>query len=219
MLTPTKLQLKVRQPEEGYRFSVDSLLLADFVRLKKRSKIVEFGAGCGIICLILAKRFPECTFYAVEVQEELYRFLEENIEKNRIHNITPLLADIRDLPSLFPAGSFHHVVSNPPFRRPDTGRLCPLSQEALARHEILIDMDQIIDSARLLLKTGGRFSVIYPSERTAELITAMKRVRLEPKRLCFVHPGPERQARLVMAEGIKDAKAEVRILPPIFINQ
>ncbi len=217
--SPKDLGLEISQPQEGYRFSVDALLLADFVKVKKRSKVIELGAGCGIISLILSKRFPESTFTAVEIQEALFGLMEKNIRINRASNITSLLIDMKELPQRYRPGSFDHVVSNPPFRKPDDGRLCLDSQEALSRHEILITLSELLKISRFLLKPGGRFSIVFPSERTAELITNMSIEKLEPKRLRFVHADEKRQARLILAEGVKNGGVEARILPPLFINQ
>ncbi|NPA93953.1 MAG: SAM-dependent methyltransferase, partial [Thermodesulfobacteria bacterium] len=91
--------------------------------------------------------------------------------------------------------------------------------EALARHEILINLSELLDISRYLLKPGGKLSLIYPAERSAELVFNMCKRRIEPKRLCFVHPDHARQARLVLIEGVKDAGSETRIEPPVFMNQ
>ncbi len=217
--SPKDLGLEIRQPKEGYRFSVDALLLADFVKIKKGSRVIELGAGCGIISLILSKRFPDSHFTAVEIQESLFGLMEENIRINRTSNITPLLLDMKELPKRFKPGAFDHVVSNPPFRKPDTGRLCLDSQEALSRHEILITLKELLKISCFLLSPGGRFSIVFPAERTAELMTNMSLEKLEPKRLQFVHADEERQARLILAEGVKNGGVEARIFPPFFINQ
>ena len=217
--SPKDLDLEIRQPQDGYRFSVDALLLADFVKIKKGSRVIELGAGCDIISLILSKRFPDSHFTAVEIQESLFGLMEENIRINRTSNITPLLLDMKELPKRFKPGAFDHVVSNPPFRKPDTGRLCLDSQEALSRHEILITLKELLKISCFLLSPGGRFSIVFPAERTAELMTNMSLEKLEPKRLQFVHADEERQARLILAEGVKNGGVETRILPPLFINQ
>ena len=211
--------LHIEQPEEGYRYSVDSVLLAEFASLKARARVLELGAGCGVISLILGRRFPACNIHAVEIQDELFRFLEKNIETHGLsQRIFPVHHDIRQIRRLFPAGSFEHVVTNPPFRPPVSGRLCLDAQEALARHEILIDLEGIIDAAAWVLKPGGRFSIIYPAERLSFLLGSMTRKRIEPKRLRCVHPSEKTQARMVLVEGVRDAGIELRIEPPLFLN-
>ncbi len=212
-------ELALRQPKEGYRFSIDAIILAKFTRIKKGAEVIELGAGCGVISLILARTYPDSNIIAIEIQNDLYRLLKENIEINKTTNVTPLNLDIRCLNKHFAAGIFDHVVANPPFRRVETGRLCFHSQEALSRHEILINMEELLQISRFLLRPGGKLSIIYPAERTSELIAAMSSIKIEPKRLQFVYPNKIRPARLILAEGIKDAGIETKIEPPLFINQ
>lgn len=215
-----KYVLNIRQPEDGYRYSIDSILLSEFADIKPRSRVLELGAGCGIISLILARRFPTCRIDAVEIQDALFYFLKKNIRENLFEDrITPIHQDIKKIREFFSAGSFDHVITNPPFRHPVSGRLCLNAQEALARHEILIDLQGISEAASRALRPGGRFSIIYPAERLSFLLTQMAGTRLEPKRLRCVHPSRGRQARMVMVQGVKEAGVEIRIEPPLFIKR
>ncbi len=214
----TKYDLKMLQPIDGYRFSVDALLLAEFTKVKKKAKVAEFGAGVGVISLILSKKYPNAYFTGFEIQNALFELAKKNIEINGLSNVEVLNADIKELPKLFGPGSFDHVVTNPPFRPTNTGRLCPNTQEAISRHEILITLKDIIYVARWLLKPGGRLSIIYPSDRLSYLITTMSNNRIEPKRLRCIHPQKELNARLVLLEGIKDGGIELIIEPPLFLN-
>ncbi len=216
-----QFDLELLQPEEGYRFSVDSLLLAEFVRLKKGARqVVELGGGCGVVSLILARRYPGASFQILEIQSELFELCRRNVALNRLSDRAECVqGDIGQVRSIWPAAAFHHVVTNPPFRRPETGRLCLYSQEALARHEILVNLEQVLDAASYLLGSGGRFTIIFPAERCAELIHSMSSFRLEPKRIRMVHPRIDRQARMVMVEAVKDGGSQVRIEPPLFINR
>ncbi len=211
--------LKILQPRDGYRFSVDALLLSDFSRIKKGSKVCDLGAGTGVISLIIAKRKPSCEIHAIEIQNSLFELLVENISINHAQNIIPHHLDIRKVKEEFPPGSFNHILSNPPFRPPDSGRLCLNSQEALSRHEILVTLPEILEAGRWLLRPGGRFSIIYPAERLVFLIRLMSEIGLEPKRLKCVFPKMGQKARLVLVEGVKDAGVELRIEPPLFLNE
>ena len=207
------------QPSKGYRFSVDALLLAEFVSLKKRAKVMELGTGTGVIGLILAKKFPDAQIHAIEIQEGLYELAKRNIQENNLGNIQVERQDIRLLKEIFPPGRFDHIVTNPPFRPTSSGRLCPNPQEAISRHEILVTLEDIIEAAVWLLRPGGRFSLIYPAERLAFLLTSMSLKCIEPKRLCCVHPNLNSQARMVLVEGIKNAGVEVKVEPPRFLNE
>ncbi len=212
--------LKILQPEHGYRYSIDAILLAEFARLKARSRVLELGAGCGVISLIIARRVPDCRIHALEIQEGLFGFLTRNIRANGMEDrIIPIYDDISNTSKIFSPGSFHHVVTNPPFRHPVSGRLCLDSQEALARHEILIDLEGILKAAFFALVPKGRLSIVYPAERLSFLLTTMTANRIEPKRLRCIHPSPEKQARMVLVEGMKGGGTELKIEPPVFLNR
>jgi len=211
--------IKVFQPRNGYRFSVDSLLLADFVRFRKGDHFLDIGTGCGIIALILAKRDHSVKIAAIEIQRDLTEIAVENVHLNHLdRQIEVYGEDLNRVPGIFSAGSFDHVVANPPYRSPVSGRLCKNPQENLARHEILTDLGQILAIARYALHPGGRVSLVYPADRVVRLLSNMHDLGLEPKRLGIVHSNPASQARLVMVEGCKDSGEEIRVLPPVFLN-
>ncbi|PXF54837.1 MAG: SAM-dependent methyltransferase [Deltaproteobacteria bacterium] len=212
--------IKVLQPRYGYRFSVDSLLLADFVRPRKYDHILDIGTGCGVIALVLAKKHSNVKITALEIQKDLAEIAGKNIRLNHLDGqITVDELDLNRIPEVFSAGSFDHVVANPPYRSPVSGRLCKNSQETLARHEILTDLDQILSAARYALHPGGRISLIYRADRAARLLAGMHELNLEPKRLRMIHPDLNLPAKLILVEGCKDAGEELRILPPIFLNR
>lgn len=211
--------LNIRQPEEGYRFSVDSLLLADFCRLRTGDRVLDLGTGSGVIALILALKFPSVMVTGVEIQEELADFARRNVSENNLEKrVFVINGDMNRLDLLIRAQSMDHVISNPPYRRPVSGRLCINSMEALARHEILTDIDRVVRAARYALRSGGRFSIIFPAERTAGLISVLISHGLEPKRIRMVHPDPDGKARMCLVEACRDAGEEVHVLPPLFLN-
>ncbi len=212
--------LSISQPREGYRFSVDSLLLAGFCRLKAGDRVLELGAGCGVVSLVLACRYPDVTVKAVEIQEELARLAEKNVRRNRLSDRIEILRQDFNSPRAFIAAQeFDHVVSNPPYRKPGCGRRCSHGMDALARHEILTDIRKVVKTTRYALRSGGRFSVVFPAERLAELFSVMVSERLEPKRLRMIHPAPDSSARMALVEACRDGGAELRILPPLFLNR
>ena len=211
--------IKILQPRHGYRFSIDSLLLADFVRIRKFDHILDIGTGCGVIAMALAKKYSNVKIVALEIQKDLARIAEKNIRFNHLDGQIALYeSDLNGIPKIFSAGSFDHIVTNPPYRSPVSGRLCKNSQKALARHEILTDLDQILSAARYALHPGGRVSLIYSADRAAKLLASMHELSLEPKRLRMIHPDLNLPARLILVEGCKDAGEELRVLPPIFLN-
>jgi tRNA1Val (adenine37-N6)-methyltransferase len=222
-VTETSLQsegLRILQPRYGYRFSIDALLLAAFVHPRKRDRILDLGAGCGVVALVIARRHPHTRITAVEIQEDLAALAGKNVIMNDLKDRLEILeGDLHAITRTLPAGHFDWVTSNPPYRSPLSGRMCKDPQEALARHEILTDLNRLLQSSRHALRPGGRISLVYPAELAAKLISSMRSARLEPKRLRMVHPGPESPAKLILVEGCKDAGEELRVEPPLFLNE
>ncbi|MFZ1985790.1 MAG: methyltransferase, partial [Desulfatitalea sp.] len=146
----------VTQTSQGYRFSIDAVLLAASIRPKPDDTLLDLGTGCGIISLIVAFRYPRIHIQAVEVQPELTELAQRNVAANRLEQqIEVIQADMRSLPSGQAKGPFDWIVSNPPYHRLDTGRINPNTQRALARHEIAVDLEQLLACARRMLRTGG----------------------------------------------------------------
>jgi tRNA1Val (adenine37-N6)-methyltransferase len=211
--------LKLLQPADGYRFSVDALLLCDFIRLKKREQVLDLGAGCGVIALVLAKRHEGARITAMELQRDMAGLAAENIRLNGMEGRVRLIEwDLNRIQEVIAAGEFDHVASNPPYRTPNSGRLCAHPCDAMARHEILTDLSRLLNASRYALRPGGRISLIYPASLTVKLLSAMRDAHLEPKRMQMAHPRPGAQARLVMVEGCKDAGEEMAVLPPLFLR-
>ncbi|MDP2168142.1 MAG: methyltransferase [Thermodesulfovibrionales bacterium] len=208
--------IRLYQPKTGYRFSVDALLLYDFVNLKRVMSIADLGAGGGVVGLLLAKKYPEARVTLVELQKGLFELAEKNIALNDLgKRVTALKADIRKLPLVIKPASL--VVSNPPFRRPLTGRISRQEERAIARHEIKLKLPELIRAASGLLKHHGRLCLVYLPERLPELIERLRAERLEPKRMRLVHSKKETVAKMLLMEAVKDGNAGLEIEPPVFI--
>ena len=211
-------RLKVAQFHFGYRYSIDAIILAAFPRLKPGECLIDLGTGCGIIPLILAFRFPDAKITGIEVQMELAQLAQKNVASNKMEDRIQIIhADMRYLSSKKTCGPVDWIVSNPPYRRSNSGRINPNSQRALARHEINVNLEQLLDSTKRLLKTGGRFVTIYPSERTADLISTMRTAGIEPKLLQCIHSRAHEAAKLVLVCGIAGGKPGLKINSPLII--
>lgn len=211
-------RLKILQKEKGYRFSVDSLLLADFATLQRGDRVVDLGAGSGIIALTLALRFPETVITEVEIQEDLADMVARSVMLNNMsERIRVCAGDVKKIRELFSAQSFDVAIFNPPYRRLDSGRINPDSEKAIARHEIKGTLEDFLASARYLLKESGRVYAIYPAKRVVQIISRMRGNGIEPKRLRVVHSNKTSGGVFVLVEGFKGAGEEAKILPPLFI--
>jgi tRNA1Val (adenine37-N6)-methyltransferase len=208
-------KLQIVQSRQGYRFSVDALLLAEFVSVKSKDVVVDLGAGCGIISLFLAVKRKVGFIVGLELQEELASQAQRNIVLNTLEKkIAIIRGDLRHLP-MGPAFA-HIVVCNPPYRRQKSGRINPDFSKAIARHELSTKIDDILFAGKALLKEGGRLALIYPANRLAEIFAKMRIQNIEPKRLQIVFPNSYSHAKLAMIEGRLRGKSGLKILPPLF---
>ncbi len=213
-------RLWMLQKKNGYRFSLDAVLLAGLAELRPGDRVMDLGTGCGIIPLILACRFPQVSLVGVESQTSLADLAVRNVHLNGLaERITILTAAMQDLPGQLPPASFEVVMSNPPYRPLGTGRLNPQTEKALARHELQGSLAAVAQAARYLLPNKGRLLLIYPAWRTVHLISLLRAQRLEPKTLRFIHSRSGEPARLVWVEARHGGREEVHILPPLVIYE
>ena len=211
-------RIQVKQNQAGYRFSIDAVLLADQAAPRSGDKVIDLGTGCGIISLIMAYCNPDITVYAVEVQEELTQLAISNVKNNSLQDcITVLGADMKTMKPDMTAGPVDLVVCNPPYRRPGTGRINPDNQRAVARHELKANLQDVIVTARRMLKTAGRFVTIYTAERTADILCQMRIDSIEPKYFRTIHSNPGSEAKLILVEGIKGGNPGLKIAPPLIV--
>jgi tRNA1Val (adenine37-N6)-methyltransferase len=208
-------QLRIIQSRHGYRFSVDALLLADFVSITPGDVVVDLGAGCGIISLLLAKKGRAGSIVGLELQEELASQAKRTAVLNGLEErISIVRGDLRALPMAPRCADV--VVCNPPYRTGRSGRINPDPCKALARHEIAMSLLDILAAAKTLLRPRGKVALIYPANRLTEVFSRMRSQDLEPKRLQVIYPDSASHAKLAMIEGRLGGKSGLTILPPIF---
>ena len=214
--------IKLYQSKNGYRFSVDALLLYSFVNIPRIKRIADLGAGSGIVGLLFAKKYPDARVSLFELQESLAATAEKNITLNSLEDRVKIIkTDIREISpcnSSFGIGNcFDIVVSNPPFRKPKTGLISPEEEKAIARHEIKLKLTELVGVARRLLKSKGRFFLIYHPERLTELIGTLKEEGMEIKRLRFVHSRVSSEAKMVLVEAVKGGRGGLKVERPFYI--
>jgi tRNA1Val (adenine37-N6)-methyltransferase len=211
--------VQVVQPAKGHRFTLDSILLADFCRIKPKERVLEPGAGTGIISILLAKKHRRANFTAVEVQPQLAELCERNITNNSLEDRTTVLAqDLRRLSGSLVRGSFSAIVANPPYIKEGTGRASPHAGRQIARHDRAASLPSWLNLHRFL-KNGGKYCLVFPAARLAELVALMERRKLEPKRLRLVHPYGDRPASLALLESVKEGGSGLEVLPPLIVHE
>lgn len=214
--------IKIFQSKSGYRFSVDALLLYDFVNVRTAGRIADIGAGSGVVGLLLANRYLKAEVTLFELQESLAQLAEKNIEINKLSGRVSILnTDMRVIKeSASPLAAPHYydiAVSNPPFRKQQAGLINPDEERAIARHEIKLGISELVSATNYLLKPKGRFFLVYHPERLAALIEGLEK-KMAVKRLKFVHPNPSSEAKIVLVEAIKDGRRGLKVERPFFVH-
>jgi tRNA1Val (adenine37-N6)-methyltransferase len=211
-------RIRVHQNPGGYRFSIDSVLLAAGIDPKPGDRILDLGTGCGIIPLILAYRYKEITISGVEIQKEIAELAKCNIAENQLSGrVTVACRNMKDLPVDSIAGPVDWVVTNPPYRRAGSGRVNPNRERAIARHEIMVNLPELMAVVRRMLKTAGKFIIIYPAERLTDCLTEMRGHGIEPKGLRMVHSRHNTEAKLVLVQGAKGVGPGMIVGTPLII--
>lgn len=211
-------RVELYQSRVGYRFSLDALLLAHFVGIKGQAKIIDLGTGSGVIPLVLAYLHPTAKVTGVELQAAMVERARRNVELNeRQGHIRVIGGDVRAVGQIGAAASFDVVVCNPPYRKPGTGRISPNDEKQIARHETRGNLADFLGAGSFLLRTKGRLAIVYPAGRSVDLLAAMRKARIEPKRLRMVHSFPGVEASLVLVEGVKGGRSGIEISAPLVI--
>ena len=211
-------KIRINQNRTGYRFSIDAVLLAHFADPWSMDKVLDLGTGCGIIPLILAYRQPNIAIYGVEVQTELAELAVSNVRENQLEDrITVFCTDMKLLRTAMTAGPADLVVCNPPFRRQGSGRINPDAQRAVARHEIKANLGDIIQASHRMLRTGGRLVLIYTAGRLTDILSRMRTDGIEPKFIRMIHSRQDTEAALILIEGVKGGRPDLKIAPPLII--
>lgn len=212
--------MKIIQRNDFQNFTLDSILLGDFVRINRKiKKILDIGTGCGILPIILYEK-SQAQIKGIEIQETMSRIAIKNIENNNLGNRIEIINnDIKNYENIFKRDEFDSIVTNPPYFKfkGDVNQINNLEQVAKARHNIDITLEEIINISSYLLKNGGYFSMVFRSERLAEIVEVMRKYKVTPKRLRNVYTKKDSNAKMCLVEGIKNAGDGLEIEPPICI--
>jgi tRNA1Val (adenine37-N6)-methyltransferase len=213
-------KIKILQKKEGYRFSIDAILLANFIVLKKNERLLDIGTGCGIIPIYMTRKGYTNEMVGIEIQKDLFQLALRNKRLNRCDNIRFIHGDIKtSVHNLKIQSPYHVIVSNPPYTKKDAGRISPILSRSIARYESLLTIDELLNVSASLLNKKGRLYTIYPSRRLGEVIHLAKTKKMEPKRLRFIYPKKGDEANLFLAEFIKEGGGEVNIEKPLVMHE
>lgn len=207
---------RVIQNRKRFSYGTDAIFLSDFARAK--GVVVDLGTGTGIIPLRLLGLNPKIEkIYGVEIQEEVAEMAQRTIELNKIDNFQVLNMDLKDLSSTFKKSTVDTVVTNPPYMKKGGAVVNPNDNFAISRHEIHCELRDIIEVSDYLLRPGGKFYMVHRPDRLVDIICLMREFKIEPKRIKFVQPKLNKKPNLILVEGSKHSRPDLKIDDPLII--
>lgn len=212
--------LKIYQNTEMFKFSLDSVLLANFVTINPSTKkILDIGTGNAIIPLILSTK-TKSKITGVEIQKEVSNLATKSVKINNLdEQINIINKDINEYLKTDETEVYDVITCNPPFFKLNEKSIINESKcKQIARHEITLNLDNLIKISKKLLKNNGRLAIVHRPERLIEIIEIMKKNNIEPKKLCFVYPKTNIESNILLIEGIKNGKPGIKILPPMYTH-
>ena len=197
--------LKIIQDTNGFCFGIDSVLLSDYAKnIKKGSKVIDLGTGTGIISILLCGKTELSKIVGVEIQKEVYQMAQKSIKLNHLENKFEIInQNITDLKDIYSRASFDVVVTNPPYKKENTGLKNEEEKKIISRHEVKATLEDFTQISSYLLKDKGEFYMVHRPERLVDIMSIMRQNKIEPKNIRFVCPNTQKAPNLVLIKGIK----------------
>jgi tRNA1(Val) A37 N6-methylase TrmN6 len=209
---------RIIQNTKKFCFGMDAVLLSGFAKVLPGEKVLDLGTGTGIIPILLEAKTEGKHFTGLEIQEESADMARRSVALNRLEDkVDIVLGDIREASSIFGLASFDVVTSNPPYMNHNHGIVNPGEAKAIARHEILCSLEEVVREAAGTLKPNGRFYLVHRPFRLAEIINMLTAYKLEPKRMKLVYPYVDKEPNMVLLECVKGAKSMVKVEAPLIV--
>ena len=210
--------LKLIQNTDIFCFGMDAVLLSTYATAGKKDRVLDMGTGNGIIPVLMQSKNPGSTYSALEIQEGSAQLARRNVELNHLENrISVVKGDIKEASTIFGEASFNVVTSNPPYMNENHGLKNPEMPKAIARHEVLCNLEDVIRESAKMLKPKGRFYMVHRPHRLVDIISLMRQYRIEPKRIRMVHPFADKEANMVLIEGCRGGKSMVKVEKPLIV--
>lgn len=211
---------RIIQNPQKFCFGMDAVLLSGFIRVKEQETVLDLGTGTGIIPILLEAKTDGAHFTGLEIQPESADMARRSVTLNHLENkVSIVTGDIKDASNLFGASSFDVVTANPPYMIDSHGMSSPSQAKAIARHEILCTLDDVLEQAYRLLKPQGLFFMVHRPFRLAEIMSKMVAAGLEPKRMQLVYPYVNKEPNMVLMEGLKQGKSRLTVEKPLIVYQ
>ena len=213
--------LKLIQNPSWFCFGVDAVLLSDFASkgIKKDARVLDLCSGSGIIPILLTRKSQASFITGLEIQSEVADMAKRSVELNSLSDkVEMLCGDLKDGAKLFGKSSFDNISCNPPYKENLGGLKNKEDNMTISRHEVLCSLEDIISVSADILKPYGKLSMIHRPERLADILCLMRKYKIEPKRLRFVHPSPSKTATMILIEGAKCGKPKLFLDPPLYVH-
>lgn len=214
-------KLKVIQNKEGFCFGIDAVLLSDFAKnIKNNAKVLDLGTGTGIISILLCGKTNLSKIIGVEVQEEVADMAKRSVRLNNLENKFEIINEnITNLEKIYERNSFDVIVTNPPYKKENTGIVNEEKKKLISRHETLAKLEDYIKISNKLLKDKGEFYMVHRPERLVDIITYMRQYKIEPKEIRFVCSHENEPPKLVLIKGIKSGKPFLKFKENLYIYE
>lgn len=213
--------LKIIQNKKWFCFGIDSVLLANFAKnIKKDSYVLDLGTGSGIMPTLLCGKTELKKVVGIEIQKDVCDMAKRSIELNKINEKFEIICDsILNLNKYFEKQTFDVVITNPPYKKKNTGIINPDEPKMIARHEITANLEDFIRVAKDLLKDKGEFYMVHRPERLVDIFELMRKYKIEPKEIRFIFSNKNEEPKMVMIKGVKNAKSFLKIYPNLYIYE
>lgn len=209
---------QIIQNSQKFCFGMDAVLLSGFARVKAGERALDMGTGTGIIPILLRGKTEGRSFIGLEIQEESADMARRSVIYNHLEDsISIVTGDIKEAAALFGAASFDVVTCNPPYMTGNHGLVNPEQPKAIARHEILCTLEDVVRQAAKVLRPGGRFYLVHRPFRLAEILTLLVRYKLEPKRMRLVYPFVDKEPNMVLIEGLSGGRSRITVEKPLIV--
>ena len=209
---------RIIQNEKAFCFGMDAVLLSGYAVVKPGERALDLGTGTGIIPILLEAKTAGSHFTGLEIQPEMAEMARRSVDYNGLEDKVDIVTgDIKEAAEIFKPAFFDVITTNPPYMLADHGLRNPDDSKAIARHEVLCTLDDILRESMRLLQDKGRFYMIHRPFRLTEILTKMHEYKIEPKRIQFIHPYIDKEPTMVLVEGMRGAKPRVTIEPPIIM--
>ena len=211
---------RIIQDPDKFCFGMDAVLLSGFASAPDGGRVLDLGTGTGIIPILMAAKTGAKELVGLEIQPESAEMANRSVILNDLEEKVKIVeGDIKEAGELFEAASFDVVTSNPPYMIGGHGLQNPDGPKAIARHEVLCDLEDVVKAATRCLKPGGQFYMVHRPFRLAEIMVVMNRYKLEPKRMRLVYPFIDKEPSMVLIEGARGGKSRITVEPPLIIYE